>query len=122
MKPSIEPLEQKMFGIKMRETDVWAGKKGLTYFVSDDADFVCRGTLPHSRLCFGVDKKYRRIFGSTEEIRRALSRVSRETVWVGGFVKVLGSGQNLGSFSHYEVVDLVTGLTHPLDDVIRKTI
>ena len=60
-----------MFGIKMRETDVWAGKKRLTYFVSDDADFVCRGTLPHSRLCFGVDKKYRRIFGSTEEIQQS---------------------------------------------------
>jgi hypothetical protein len=113
----------KMTGCEKTGLSIWAGKRDITYFVSDDNDFVLRGTSPTSKHPFGVAQNSRRIFGSTDEIRRSLAQVSKETIWVNnGFVKTLGSGKNLGKFSNYEVHNLVSGVIHPLDDVMNKVI
>lgn len=112
-----------MFGIKLREEDLWAPAKNITYFVKDDADFALRGWTVANILGWGVPASRRRLFNTTDQIRAALRRISRETVWVGGpWVMCLGSGKAMGTFSHYEVVDLVQGVTHSLDDVLRKRV
>ena len=73
---------------------------------------------------FGVPAKRRRVYNSTEEIRRVLATVSKETVLhpPNAFISFLASGANPGSFSLYEVHDLANGTVHSLEDVFGKAI
>ena len=111
------------FAIKLKDFDVWLGKKNLSYFITDDAYFTLKPM--ECVLMFGVSEKRRRVFSSTDEIRRSLRCCNKETV-----VKILPAspvllnfevlvqGNSLGKFSKFVVVDLTNDKTYPLDDVI----
>ena len=120
------------FSIKLKDFDLWLGKKNLSYFITDDAYFTLRPEKESMEcvLRMGVDEKQRRVFSSTDEMRRSLNRRNKETV-----VKtlpplspvmlnreVLTQGNSFGKFSNFVVVDLTNDKTHPLDDVIRGLI
>jgi hypothetical protein len=113
-----------MFAIKLKGADIWAGKKNVTYFIRDDADFNIRGAQVSQVEPFGVPAKRRRIYNSAEEIRRALATVSKETVLLppNACISFLASGTSPGSFSLYEVHDLANGTVHSLEDVFGKAI
>lgn len=112
-----------MFAIKLTGHDVWAGKRDITWFVCDDQGFVLHRRYPDGVLPFGVPATRRRIFGSSDEIRRSLRRAAKETVVNNyGIFGLVGSGITPGKFSNYEVHDLVTGVVHPLDDVMSKKV
>ncbi len=123
-----------MFAIKVIGQDIWAGKKDITWFVADDSAINFRTkNLGRPALYlntqFGVPMKRRRIFSSTDEIRRSLQKVAKESVLVSrntqsaiGTIQLIASGPNLGSFSNYEVVEITTGSAYLLDDVLSKKI
>ena len=107
------------FAIKIVGQDIWAGKKDITWFISDNS------TINQ----FGVSIKQRRIFSSTDEIRRSLQKVAKESVVVSGntqsvfgTIELIADGPNLGSFSAYEVVEITTGSVYSLNDVLSKKI
>ena len=119
------------FAIKLKDFDVWLGKKNLSYFITDDALFALRNEKVESVLYAGVVEKRKRVFSSTDEIRRSLNCCKKETVakpivyppGVSNQVMlnavVLTKGNSLGKFSNFVVVDLTNDKTYPLDDVIR---
>jgi len=121
------------FAIKLKDFDLWLGKKNLSYFIADDAYFtICpEKESMECVLRMGVYEKQRRVFSSTDEIRRSLNRCNKETV-VKPIVlppnsimlncEVLTQGNSLGKFSKFVVVDLTNDKTYPLDDVIRGLI
>jgi hypothetical protein len=112
-----------MLSIKWVGMDIWAGKRDITYFIRDDAWINMGRCRVTDITCFGVPIKFRKIYGSTDEIRRSLRQASRETVTVKfGIIEMIANGKDLGTFSNYEVVDLVTGAVHTLDDVLSKKI
>jgi hypothetical protein len=113
-----------MFAIKLKDTNVWAGKKNITYFIRDDADLNIRGAQNVQVEPFGVPAKRRRIYDSTEQIRRSLATISKETVIypLNSPIGFLVHGTNPAKFSLYEVHDLTNGTVHSLEDVFNKTI
>jgi hypothetical protein len=120
------------FAIKLKDFDVWLGKKNLSYFITDDAYFTFRPEKESMEcvLRMGVSEKQRRVFSSTDEMRRSLNRCNKETVvkpivFPNGFncqtllnCEVLTKGNSFGKFSNFVVVDLTNDKTYPLDDVI----
>ncbi len=96
------------FAIKIVGQDIWAGKKDITWFISDNS------TINQ----FGVSIKQRRIFSSTDEIRRSLREVAKESIIISGNTQSI----NFRSFSNFEVVEVITGSIHPLHDVLIKKI
>lgn len=112
-----------MFGIKLADHDVWVGKKDISYFVLDDSYFTLTKKDTQSVLVFGVPKKRMRVFSSTDEIRRSLSRFNKESVLTsftlsyGIEYEMVVKGDSLGKFSNYVVVDLVNDKEYSLDDV-----
>ena len=113
------------FAIKLKDFDVWLGKKNLSYFIADDTLLAHNKRKVESVLYAGVVEKRKRVFSSTDEIRRSLNRCNKETV-VTPFVlpnglncEILTQGNSLGKFSNFVVVDLTNDKTYPLDDVIR---
>jgi len=121
------------FAIKLKDFDVWLGKKNLSYFITDDAYFTIRPEKESMEgvLRMGVSEKRRRVFSSTDEIRRSLSRFNKETV-VKPIVllpnslmlncEILTKGNSFGKFSNFVAVDLNNDKTYPLDDVVRGLI
>jgi len=117
------------FAIKLKDFDVWLGKKNLSYFITDDARFTLEPEKETMEcvLRFGVSEKRRRVFSSTDEIRRSLRCCNKETV-VKPIVlppnsimlnrQVLIQGNSFGKFSKFVVVELTNDKTYPLDDVI----
>jgi hypothetical protein len=115
------------FAIKLKDFDLWLGKKNLSYFITDDARFTLKPEKETMEcvLGMGVAEKRRRVFSSTDEIRRSLRCCNKETVVktlpaspVLLNFKVLVQGNSLGKFSKFVVVDLTNDKTYPLDDVI----
>ncbi len=114
------------FSIKLTKYDVWLGKRNLSYFITDDSYLTL---APENTiklvLKMGVSEKQRRLFSSTDEIRRSLRCCNKETI-----VKtiphsssmfnleILARGNSLGKFSNFVVVDLTNDITYSLDDVI----
>jgi hypothetical protein len=123
-----------MFAIKVVGQDIWAGKKDITWFVASDSAINFRTKnlgkpALYFNTQFGVPMKRRRIFSSTDEIRRSLQRVTKESVVVSGntqsvfgTIELIADGPNLGIFSNYEVVEITTGSVYSLDDVLSKKI
>jgi len=121
------------FAIKLKDFDLWLGKKNLSYFITDDACFTLKPEKETMEcvLRMGVSEKRRRVFSSTDEIRRSLNRCNKETV-VKPIVlspnsimlncEILTQGNSLGKFSNYVVVDLTNDNEYSLDDVIRGLI
>jgi hypothetical protein len=118
------------FAIKLKDFDLWLGKKNLSYFITDDAYFTLKPEKKTMEcvLRIGVSEKRRRVFSSTDEIRRSLRCCNKETV-VKPIVlsimlncEILTRGNSLGKFSKFVVVDLTNDKTYPLDDVIRGLI
>jgi hypothetical protein len=112
------------FAIKLKNFDVWLGKKNLSYFIEDDSYFALTKQGVEVVLFAGVVEKRRRVFSSTDQIRRSLNRVNKETV-VKPIVllnslnsEILTKGNSLGKFSNFVVVNLTNDETYPLDDVI----
>mgnify|MGYP006271811807 CR=1 FL=1 len=124
------------FSIKLKDFDVWLGKKNLSYFITDDAYFTHRPEKESMEcvLRMGVDEKRKRVFSSTNEIRRSLNRCKKETVvkpivfppGVSNQVmlncEILTQGNSLGKFSNYVVVSLTDDKTYSLDDVLSGLI
>ena len=119
-----------LFAIKLKDFDVWLGKKDLSYFITDDAYFTLRPEKESMQcvLRMGVPEKRRRVFSSTDEIRRSLRCCNKETVakiippsssTVMLNFEVLTKGDSLGKFSNYVVVDLVNDNEYSLDDVLN---
>jgi hypothetical protein len=116
------------FAIKLKDFDVWLGKKNLSYFITDDAYFTLRLEKESMQfvLRMGVFEKQRRVFSSTDEIRRSLNRCNKETVVKTLLLlspvmlnfEVLSQGNSLGKFSNYVVVDLTNDNEYSLDDVL----
>ncbi len=115
------------FAIKLKDFDVWLGKKNISYFITDDAYFTLKPEKETMKcvLRFGVSEKQRRVFSSTDEIRRSLKCCNKETVVktlppssVMLNLEVLTKGNSLGKFSNFVVVDLTNDKTYSLDDVI----
>lgn len=111
------------FAIKLADHDVWAGKKNISYFVIDDSYFILTKQNIQSVLAFGVSSKRKRVFSSTDQIRRSLSSFKKETVSKSAVLfghnwEVLVKGDSLGKFSNYVVVDLSNNNEYPLDDVL----
>ena len=116
------------FAIKLKDFDVWLGKKNLSYFITDDAYFTLRPEKESMQcvLRMGVSEKQRRVFSSTDEIRRSLRCCKKETVVktipffspVQLNFEVLSKGNSLGKFSNYVVVDLTNDNEYSLDDVL----
>jgi hypothetical protein len=120
-----------LFSIKLKDFDVWLGKKNLSYFITDDEYFTLKPEKESMEfvLRMGVSEKQRRVFSSTDEIRRSLRCCNKETVVktlhhspVMLNLEVLTQGNSFGKFSNFVVVDLTNDITHPLDDVIRGLI
>jgi len=121
-----------IFAIKLKDFDVWLGKKNVSYFITDDAYFTLKPEKETMKcvLRFGVPEKQRRVFSSTDEIRRSLNRYNKETVvkpivFPNGFNcqsllnrEVLAKGNSVGKFSNFVVVDSINNKTYSLDDVI----
>ena len=111
-----------LFAIKLKDFDVWLGKQNLSYFITDDAYFTFRPEKEsmQSVLRMGVPEKRRRVFSSTDGIRRSLRCCNKETVakTIPPF-EVLTTGDSLGKFSNYVVVDLVNDNEYSLDDVLN---
>jgi hypothetical protein len=117
------------FSIRLKEHNTWLGKRNLSYFILDDDYFVYRPKVDKTIGEFGVTEKYRRVFSSTDEIRRSLRTINRQTVsqtvqtQTHGFtLELLARGKSLGTFSRYVVVDLADNKAYPLDDVIQGVI
>jgi len=115
--------------IKTKDFDVWAGKRYITYFVQDDSRFSLTGKTVKDILAFGVPPDKRRVFESTEQIRRSLKSVSKESIlanvtFANGRINydMVTYGTSLGEFSNYEVVDLVGGAVYGLSDVISGAV
>lgn len=114
-----------MFSIKLVDCDVWVGKKNISYFVRDDSYFILTKNDVKIVFYFGVTPERKRVFLSTDEIRRSLSRCNKETViesvvLLNGInIEVLTNGNSLGKFSNYVVVDLVNDTEYSLDDVLN---
>ncbi len=116
------------FAIKLKDFDVWLGKKNLSYFITDDAYFTLCPEKESMQcvLRMGVSEKQRRVFSSTDEIRRSLRCCNKETVVktlppsqvMLNFV-VLAQGDCLGKFSNYVVVNLTNDNEYSLDDVLN---
>jgi len=116
------------FAIKLKDLDVWLGKKNLSYFITDDAYFTLRPEKESMQcvLRMGVSEKQQRVFSSTDEIRRSLRCCNKETV-----VKslplspvmlnreVLVKGNSFGTFSNFVAVDLINDNEYSLDDVLN---
>ena len=117
------------FSIKLKDFDVWLGKTSLSYFITDDAYFTFRPGKESMQgvLEMGVPEKRRRVFSSTDEIRRSLRCCNKETVAKTIpssstnmlTLEVLTKGDSLGKFSNYVVVDLVNDNEYSLDDVLN---
>jgi len=114
------------FAIKLKDFDVWLGKKNLSYFIRDDGYFNLTKSKVNSILYCGVAKKRKRIFSSTDEVRRSLRSCNKETIVTtippSAFVPqltVLAEGKFIGKFSNYVVIDLTNNKTYSLDDVIN---
>ena len=113
------------FSIKLKDFDVWAGKKHISYFVRDNSYFILTKQNIQSVLVFGVTSKRKRVFSSTDEIRRSLRCCNKETVVktlplspVMLNCEVLAQGNSFGKFSNFVAVDLTNDKIYPLDDVI----
>ena len=116
------------FAIKLKDFDVWLGKKNLSYFIADDAYFTLRPEKESMQcvLRMGVSEKQRRVFSSTDEIRRSLRCCNKETVVktlpllspVMLNCEVLSQGNSLGKFSNFVAVDLTNDNEYSLDDVL----
>ena len=113
------------FAIKLKDFNIWLGKKNLSYFITDDAYFALRPGKKSMQcvLSMGFPEKRRRVFSSTDEIRRSLRCCNKETVvkTIPPF-EVLTKGRSLGKFSNYVVVDLVNGNEYSLDNVLSSII
>ena len=121
------------FAIKLKDFDVWLGKKNVSYFITDDAYFMLRPEKETMQgvLRMGVPEKRRRVFSSTDEIRRSLRCCNKETVakiisppfsTVMLNLEVLTKGDSLGKFSKFVVVDLTNDNKYSLDDVLSGII
>ena len=112
-----------MYAIKMKEEDIWLGMKDTTYFVRDDASIKLGARIDNIKV-FGVPRARRRIFETTDQIRRSLAQASKETVTIdhGFFSLMANNKKKTGSFSLYEVHDLTNGTVHSLEDVFEKKI
>jgi hypothetical protein len=120
------------FAIKLKDFDVWLGKKNLSYFITDDAYFTLRPEkeIMKSVLRMGVSEKQKKVFSSTDAIRRSLRGCNKETVvkpivFPPGFANqvllnthILAKGNSFGKFSNFVVVNLINNKTYSLDDVI----
>lgn len=130
-----------MFAIRQKGTDVWAGAKNITYFVTSDsslarehwlrmfgnADLAVKAALENAAY-FGVPQKRRRVFETTDAVRRALATITWSYKYEAIEVELI-TGQHPGkdgrvqkTFSRYELVNLVTGQVHELDAVLAKEI
>ena len=116
------------FSIKLKDFDVWLGKKHLSYFITDDAYFTLRPEKESMQfvLRMGVSEKQRRVFSSTDEIRRSLRSYKKETVVktlpISSVIlnhEVLVKGDSLGTFSNFVAVDLANDNEYSLDDVLN---
>jgi len=114
-----------MFSIKLSDCDVWAGKRDISYFVMDDSYFTLKKKDINIVLNFGVTSKRKRVFSSTDQIRRSLRSCKKETVSNSVVLspkfkcEVLTQGNSLGKFSNYVVVDLTNDNEYSLDDVLN---
>jgi len=114
------------FAIKLKDFDVWLGKKNLSYFIRDDGYFNLTKSKVDSILYFGVAEKRKRIFSSTDQVRRSLRSCNKETIVTTIppsasmlSLTVLVKGDSLGKFSNYFVLDLTNNKTYSLNDVIN---
>lgn len=114
------------FAIKLKDFDVWLGKKNLSYFITDDAYFTLRPEKKSMEcvLMMGVSEKQRRVFSSTDQIRRSLRCCNKETVaktfpFSSVMLNILVEGNSLGKFSNFIVVDLINNNEYSLDDVLN---
>jgi hypothetical protein len=117
-----------VFSIKLTECDVWVGKRNISYFITDDSAFTFMSKTQKDISIFGVPQKRRRLFSSTDEIRRSLRSINKESISqivnlpYGIQYEILTRGNSLGKFSNFVVVDLTNDKTYPLDDVISGLI
>lgn len=120
-----------MYSIRVVGTDLWLGKKNLTYFFFDDSylNLLSKSINDVEFKHWAVAYKGRRIFSTTDEIRRSMGSIMKETV-IGTFTldngikyeTLIKNGPNRATYSNYEVVDLVNNRVYPLDDVLLKRI
>jgi len=91
----------------------------------DDSYFTLTKKDINIVLNFGVTSKRKRVFSSTDQIRRSLSSCKKETVSNSVVLspkfkcEVLTQGNSLGKFSNYVVVDLTNDNEYSLDDVLN---
>lgn len=131
-----------MFAIRMKNTDYWCPKSQYSYFIEDDEGHrllserhwndengVDIGHAAWAGKHFGTKQKYRKVWETTESMRRSLRHLKGETCLnpVGSIgsatIEVIEPDNNkIGSFSHYEVVDIVTNTVYTLEDVFNKAI
>lgn len=116
------------FSIRLKDYNIWLGKRNLSYFITDDDYFIHRPGEEQRIREYGVSAKYKRVFLSTDDIRRSLRSVNKQTILQtvqsnNGFVfELLARGKSLGTFSRYVVVDLTDNKAYSLDDVIQGVI
>jgi len=113
-----------VFAIKLKGFDTWAPKRNVTYFVREDGDQIHTRARWSQVSDFGASLKRRQIWNTTEGMRRSLGSCKGKIVLVQH--GILGMWENdpkqIGSFSHYEVHDLVNGTVHTLEDVFSRKI
>lgn len=120
-----------MYSIRVVGTDLWLGKKNLTYFFFDDSHLsLLNKTINDINFKYwSVSYKNRRIFATTAEIRRSMGSIMKETVKGTitlnnglDYETLIKNGPNRATYSNYEVVDLVNNKVYPLDDVLAKKV
>ena len=130
-----------MFSLRIKGTTKWAPKSHITYFVESDAYFKKQSTDGKGSFggytcspewiaeSFGKKEGFRKVWETTDSIRRSLATCKREytRVKVGTIGKTdvytMGNkGTTIGTFSYYEVVNLITGQVHSLEDVFNKVV
>ena len=115
------------YSIKLKNQNIWAAKKNISSFIHDDSYYKIRNIQPTDKaiVIFGTDEKKRRVYSSTDEIRRSLSKCKKESVVRqlmlpnGIPYESIVYGTNVGTFSNYVVVNLVNNDEYSLDDVIN---
>ena len=130
-----------MFSLRIKGTSVWAPKSSITYFVESDAHFKEQSTDGLGSFSgytcspgwiaerFGKREGLRKIWETTDGIRRSLASCKREytrvkvgTIGNSDIYTMGNKGTTIGTFSYYEVVNLITGQVHSLDDVFNKVV
>lgn len=126
-----------MFAIRFKGTDKWVGKQNISYAISDDGYYKqqdpsgvggfngYRFSPEDASNIWGKRPQYRKIWEDTSGMRRSLGFLKGATMVhdLGGGLGVLGPEKGtIGTFSYFEVVNIITGSVHSLEDVFNKVI